>query len=94
MACKPELGMTKVLAREGYFIRGSSEKMVAKELHSRLSGNEWAWELLVGKAVRDGLLIKEDLNGESGHRTLTALEQAARAGSLSSNNSVQMASVR
>ena len=76
MACKPKLGMKKVLAKDGYFIEGVSHKEAAKTLASRWGGSEWGWEEQVREAVHCKTLIAVKQEGKTGFRTLTHQERS------------------
>jgi|GEM_PF-5476046 len=75
MACKPKLGMKKVLEKENKFYPGSSQKEVAKELNQRMGGGEYLWEKEVSDAVKNGTFIFCHREGLNGFRTQTSSER-------------------
>ena len=80
MARKPKLAMEKLLAKEDFFMKAASAKVLVEELVSRHGGSKEDWEKLVNEAVDSGALVFTEREGVNGYRTLQSSERAALDG--------------
>ena len=80
MACKPKLAMEKLLAKEDFFIRAVSTRVLVDELVWRHGGSKEVWGKLVIEAIDDGALVFTEREGVIGYRTLQSSERAVLNG--------------